>query len=141
MNHPLEDAKELRALYDVRIKELHHFSTTIWAFPTAFAALLAAECRFLSKSHGLLIVAALFNVALFYAFWKHLHNRQCVLNALQNVEAKMRAAFGGDVVPDFKACPWYLRVRATEMMKWVVGLVSVAFLVVSVFYPSVFPTG
>ena len=135
MSDPLDDPKELRAFYDVRVKELHHFSTTIWAFPSAFAALVAAEYRFLAGDRVALVCSALFNLTLCYAFWKHLYNRECVLKALQKVEERVAKAFGEDYVPKFKPSPWYLVPRATTVMEWVVAIISVLFLVHSIFAP------
>src|SRR5260221_14172385 len=101
MEHPLDDAKELRALYNIRLNELHNFSTGIWAFPSAFAALVAAEYRFLFEKPGILICAAIFNLTLCYGFWKVLYNRECVLKALRHVEEKFSNKCGAEFVPHF----------------------------------------
>lgn len=135
MSDPFDDPKELRAYYDVRVKELHHFSTAIWAFPSAFAALVAAEYRFLATDRVALVCSAVFNLTLCYAFWKHLYNRECVLTALKKVEERVRKSFGEDYVPKFKATPWYLVPRATTLMEWVVLIVSVLFFLHAVLAP------
>jgi hypothetical protein len=124
---------ELRALYDIRIKEMHHYNTMIWAFPLAYATLLAAEFRFIDAGSWPLVCAALFNVGLWYVFWRHLQNRSCIQTALRFTEGKLAELYGQDFVPDFPKEDSGLPPKATTVMSWSLGVVTVLFVLRAIF--------
>jgi hypothetical protein len=116
---------ELRALYDIRVKEMHHYNTIIWAFPIAYATLLAAELRFIDAGSWSLVAAAIFNVALWYVFWRHLQYRQSIQLVLRFTEKKLGQIYGDEFVPDFSKSDSAL--RATIVMHWAIVAVTILF--------------
>jgi hypothetical protein len=118
---------ELRALYDIRIKEMHHYNTMIWAFPLAYATLLAAEFRFVDEGSWPLVFAAIFNCTLWYVFWHHLQNKRCIKTTLIFTEGKLAALYGSDFTPNFPKEGSSCLPTATTVMSWSIGVVSVLF--------------
>jgi len=120
--------EELRALYDIRIKEAHHYNTLVWAYPLAFATLIAGEYRFIDAGSGLLMLAALFNVTLWYVFLRHLQNRGRIQKALKFTENKLAELYGGNFMPDFPKEDSVFFPRATTVMFWTLSAITVLFL-------------
>jgi hypothetical protein len=118
------EPKELRALYDIRVKEAHHYNTMVWAFPAAYAALIAAEIRFIEGAWPVLF-AALFNLTLWYTFWRHLRFKRCIHSALLFTEGEISKLYGPSFVPAFP--PKGELPAATTVAHWAVAIVSLAF--------------
>ena len=119
------DRQELRALYDIRVKEIHHYNTVIWAFPSAYGALLAAEYRWIEIGTVALLCAALFNLALCYVFYRHVQNKASIQAALKSTEKRIGNLYGSEFVPSFKDCG----PKATTVMILAVTAVGLLFLV------------
>jgi len=116
----------LRALYDIRVKEAHHYNTLIWAFPLAYATLLAAEAKLLDPG-GPLLIAAVFNVTLCYVFARHLRTRKFIQKALKFTEKKLEGLYGSDFVPGFPADRRFPP-KATTVISLSMGVVTALFI-------------
>jgi len=127
--HRSVSAEELRALYDIRIKEVHHYNTLVWAFPIVFTTMIGWEYRYLHSGSGLLVIAAVFNVALWYVFHRHLQNKNRIQKALKFTENRLADLYGRDFVPDFPKEEWGLPPKATDVMWWALTLITGIFLI------------
>jgi hypothetical protein len=129
----LETLGELRALYDIRVKEIHHYNTIIWAFPVAYAALLGSEIHFLNERPWSLIVAAIFNFVFVYVFCHHLRNMRSIRVVLKHTEDVLADQYGREFVPDFqKSLLWFLP-KPTALMKWSLIIVTSLFLLRAIY--------
>lgn len=127
------DKAELRALYDIRIKEMHHYNTMIWAFPLAYATLLAGELRFIDEGSWPLVCAAFFNLGLWYVFWRHLQNKSRIQTALRFTEGKLAELYGKDFVPDFPKEDSCFPPKAATVMSPSLVVVTLLFLLRAIF--------
>lgn len=140
MSEGKEDKQELLKLYDIRVREIHHYNTMIWAFPIAYGALLAAQVRFLDGAI-LALLATAFNLTLCYVFYRHIQHHRAVKSAIEFVEESVKDRYGrGDqsrAFPDFKkakAWPKWApksQPKATLVMLWGVLTATLLFLPVS----------
>jgi RsiW-degrading membrane proteinase PrsW (M82 family) len=137
MNETTSEKKDLawlRALYDIRVKECHHYNTMIWAFPVAYTALLASEIHNIKLGEWPLVIVALFNICLWYVFWCHLRNRSHIKEVLIFTEGKIAEEYGKSFVPDFpKKDPRTFPPKATTVINWSVGAVTGLFLLRAIF--------
>lgn len=121
-------AEELRALYDIRVKEVHHYNTSVWAFPIVFVTLVAGEYRYLGAGSVLLFLAAIFNFCLWYVFHRHLKNKKHIQKTLKFTEDKLAELYGKEFVPDFPRSSGCFP-KATQVMWLALTAITVAFLV------------
>jgi len=140
MNDELENKDELMKLYDIRIREIHHYNTMIWAFPIACGALLAAQVRFLDRAI-LVLLATGFNLTFYYVFYRHIQHHRALKSAIEFAEKSLKDRFGrgtqAKAFPDFKQAKVWpkwaakLQPKATLVMPWSVLTATVLLLPVS----------
>jgi hypothetical protein len=119
---------DYRALYDIRVKEMHHYNTLIWAFPGVYAIVLINEYKDLFNLPWAFLLASIFNCALIFAFYRHMENKQAVCDCLKATEKKVSELYGSEFVPKFN-----IRGRdsatATQVITFAVTAATAIFLV------------
>ena len=125
MSEGKEDKQELLKLYDIRVREIHHYNTMIWAFPIAFAGLLAAQYNFLAIGAPAIVVAGFFNLSLCYVFSRHVGNFNAVKDAADNIGDELAKQFPEGAFPNFENSG----LEARYLMRKTLWSVSLIFLI------------
>ena len=125
-----KDLNLLLELYRIRVGEFQNYNTVIWALPLALIATHATAIKFLSDSPPALLAIAALNLPLLHAFWKHIHHRQCVRDALICMEYELRKHFPTGFIPTFGTNNDLLRMESSFVVLRSLVFISTIYIII-----------
>lgn len=128
MSENMNNADNILKLYEIYSSNLQKYNTIIWQFPTALVSVNILAINFFIDKPYLLLFIPLVNFVLLHALFKHVYNQSAIINALKEIENKLRKHYDQKIIPNFEVKNRILKIRSALLLSYSFLILNIMFL-------------